>query len=875
LALRVAAPILPTGADQPTASAPPHTDALEIASRIDGKVSALARVGQYVYAGVGTYLVVLNWTDPAHPVRAGSVHLDGRALDIHVVGAVAYLAVDTQGLVIINVGDPTKPTLLGTFMPEADGMSKRLVVRGGYVYLLHQGVVMLIDVMHPAAPVYRATLFADRFDGAGPLPKVLDITGDANYLYLVWERRAPTDAGFEVVSVTDPVAPTSVGRCCDGWTFSDLFFEELTVEGTRAQILDLNGVHTIDLTTPSVPHITAFTLIQESIALTVANGLTYVLYRSGDYRTWYIDTIDSMGAQIATYIIPAQSAPVDDIVATGDSLYLINERGIDRLRITAPDRLTPDGRFETVGLLWDVAVAGRYAYSVGDSGFAVLDLAIPEAPQLIASTSVITGYTLGVYMGHAYIRQERDLQIVDITNLSHPVIVGTYAIEGGLWPIGFREHYAYLGSYTRGVEIVDIAAPAAPRKVGVYKPDGYAVDIQVVGQYGYVAWEKEFGGGGLTILDLSDPTAPRVVGTFVDSNLYNTSALALVGSDAYLVAKRGGDLTLMAIVVDIADPARPHEVGHVVLPNEVGGYLDLLVQEDYAYISTPTGLFVVDVIDPDYPTLVGVNYEVNANTKLTAGQTVIYGAGGTLYTLRNQFQGLRGRVVDVHGAAVSDVIVNGDRAGSSVTDGRGRYALHHLVRGSHTLAPARPGYVFIPPQRIVNIPADALDEQRFVMFSAPVSKTLMPGISATLRYTDTQGLVTTWEFPSTAVTTPTTIVIEPQLQVVGPTMVVAGHAWALRASRGGVSLHDFRFEVPIKMTVTYSDEDVWVVTDEHQLWLARQVASGWQDAAEQCAEPPVYTRNLQTNTLAGTLCTSGVFALLGPSHQVYLPVVGR
>src|SRR5215510_3427733 len=106
LAILAVAPILPLRAGpvrsgQPLPPAPLRTDVLETTSWIDGKASALARVGRYVYAGVGTDLVILDWADPAHPVRLGGVSLAGRAADIQVANAIAYLAVETQGLVTV------------------------------------------------------------------------------------------------------------------------------------------------------------------------------------------------------------------------------------------------------------------------------------------------------------------------------------------------------------------------------------------------------------------------------------------------------------------------------------------------------------------------------------------------------------------------------------------------------------------------------------------------------------------------------------------------------------------------------------------------------------------------------------------------------
>ncbi len=95
----------------------------------------------------------------------------------------------------------------------------------------------------------------------------------------------------------------------------------------------------------------------------------------------------------------------------------------------------------------------------------------------------------------------------------------------------------------------------------------------------------------------------------------------------------------------------------------------------------------------------------------------------------------------------------------------------------------------------------------------------------------------------------------------------------LEAFRGGAPLPDFAFETPVTVTIHYSDLDVRVVSDESRLALMRWTESGWEDAAQTCTPPSDYVRDLENNVLSVAICHLSEFALLGPTHQVYLPLV--
>ena len=68
-------------------------------------------VGDYAYiADQSSGLQIINISNPTAPSLAGSYHTDGQALGVAVVSNYAYVADGYSGLQIINISNPTAPS---------------------------------------------------------------------------------------------------------------------------------------------------------------------------------------------------------------------------------------------------------------------------------------------------------------------------------------------------------------------------------------------------------------------------------------------------------------------------------------------------------------------------------------------------------------------------------------------------------------------------------------------------------------------------------------------------------------------------------------------------------------------------------------------
>jgi hypothetical protein len=150
-----------------------------------------------------------------------------------------------------------------------------------------------------------------------------------------------------------------------------------------------------------------------------------------------------------------------------------------------------------------------------------------------------------------------------------------------------------------------------------------------------------------------------------------------------------------------------------------------------------------------------------------------------------------------------------------------------------------------------------------------------PANGGVFTYTDIQGNATIVQAPSGAVTAPTDLLYTPVATAAPPSgFAFAGHAFNLDAYRDGTLLAGFVFEQPINITIHYSPADVAVV-DPTALVLMVWNGNAWVDAATTCAPPSVYNRHPDENWLSVPVCHLSRFALFGPTHSIYLPLVFR
>ncbi len=185
--------------------------------------------------------------------------------------------------------------------------------------------------------------------------------------------------------------------------------------------------------------------------------------------------------------------------------------------------------------------------------------------------------------------------LLDLGSQTGPTQVGSWAPEFSPYDAKMSGDIAYIATYEldllSSIEIVDFSNPSKPVLLGTYDTPGYAQALAVKGSTLYVADAD----GGLLILDASDPARPYRLGGF--SLKKSVSQVKVSGRYAYVVAG------VWLLILDVSDPANPHRVGLYEAAVEI---VALQPTGSRLYLTEAVGdLRILDVTDPGSIDLLG------------------------------------------------------------------------------------------------------------------------------------------------------------------------------------------------------------------------------------------------------------------------------
>jgi len=824
--------------------------AIELINHLGGQSLAVFVQGNILFAGFGPELAILELSDPANPVRLGYAILPGMITDLHVEAGFAYVALGEAGLGIVNVSNPYLPTITGRY--DSPGIARSVTYAGGYVYIADdtQGL-RVVSVSDPFAPVEIG--FVPTSDWA----RGVAISG--NYAFV-----AADTADLRVIDISNPYAPYEAGYLDTAGSAWDV-----TVQGTYLYLAaTYKGLRVINIANPIAPYEIGYFETSEYIyyvhahgsyvfgsdwyngnfyIINVANPASPYLEGSAGGYAWDWPHINASAAINSTVFITGEDRGLHIVDMSNPALpvevgrsggsYQVTDLGIENNRLFATDRrihifdvTNPESisRINVFNYAWNNRVEVNNGYLFASTGNyyppeqLIFDVSDPSNPNLISITEISGVMQDCVFVDHyAYLGVSKGIEILDITNPAAPINVGSLQTYLDVWRVAVQDDYLYLVDDGARMITIDISNPSSPQLISYYHVPGYySTDLHVAGDNVIVSLMDSSGAGGLAVIDVSTPDTPQLVSTLITSS---ANRLAIFGQYALLA----GDTSLE--IVDISDLANP-----------------LLVD------SYPIPFPAIDLIWDD-----GIIYTANGDN------------GIFVYRL-NSFT-LGGIVQAANGLPVEGVTI---QAGSALTTtaSHGEYALPDLMPGTYTIEPTLSGFSFFPPSRDVTLPPDSL-AQNFTILPEPVFATLTPGITTTIRFTDTQGLVTQLVFPADAVSSAVDVLVTPGLGVGGGGFSFAGHAFDLVILDEGIPYPTFTFNVPVMTTIEYSDFDIHALQDESQLTLWWLIDEQWQDATLSCDPPSLKTVDLDNNIFEIPVCQSGGFKMVGPTYQTLLPLV--
>ncbi len=552
----------------------------------------------------------------------------------------------------------------------------------------------------------------------------------------------------------------------------------------------------------------------------------------------------------------------------------------------------------TAGSYHDVALGqGGLAYLGDTLGLRVLDVSDPTQPVevgFLATGGAIVDVELVGDL--AYLADYANgLRIVDISNPAQPQALGSLATPDTADDIAMQDNYAYVACWSGGLRVVDVSDPAHPQEVGFYAQpgaSGLAKGVAVAGDYAYVLnTDVEAHDSGVWVFDITNPTDVTLAGSF-DLPGADFQDLAIHANILYVA-----DGAMGLRLLDISNPLAIDLIGSYPAGSYPAGSYPpgnshaVTVEGDWVYLTVEDpggaglgGVTAFYAADPQ-ALVPGGFYPLPRNSAGIAAQDDLVFAprdlDGGLYILRHSagFAAF-GQVLLPNQMPLAGITVQVSSTLTATSGAEGVYRFEALAPGDYTFTPQLPAgcaanpCVFTPPSRAASLPPSQ-GALNFTLLAAPVSATLQPNRALSLVYTDTLGLATSFDFLAGTVDSTSVVVITPTLATPGSGYAFTGHAFQVGVYAFNGWDINLDFNQPVTATISYSLDDVRLVADTSQLQLWWWGGGAWQEAAGTCPEPVAGVHDLANRRYAQAVCKSGLYALVGPSWGVYLPLVRR
>lgn len=311
--------------------------------------------GNYALLACGTSgLMILNVYDPANPQQVSSFP-SSDASEVYVDGNRALLADGAGGLQIIDTGDIALPSVKGQCAPgsclPAGTEARKIVISGNIAFVgLDTNEVIVVDISDETSPVALSTI------STTGIP--LDLEVEGNYLYV-----AEGAAGIEIFYIANPNFPLKAGSI----SVPNNSASGLNVSGNTLFIADGSAVHFADISAPQAPFIfrtynmASFDIVRFGEFLLNSDGLsgvniTDIANESFSYRT--PGTAGSLNINLQSSNIKSGKITVSQITGSYGNItyYLSNDAGNNWVEVVPGGSLS---NFSTTGndLRWKAVLS--------------------------------------------------------------------------------------------------------------------------------------------------------------------------------------------------------------------------------------------------------------------------------------------------------------------------------------------------------------------------------------------------------------------------------------------------------------------------------------------------------------------------------------
>lgn len=490
--------------------------------------------GDWLLLPFGRSLGIANVSDPRRPVIVSQYQAEGVggrsiAMSVKATGNLAYLAHGEGGLLILDIGSPTAPSLAG-HVPSAGAMFTDVELRDGLAYVATEVGLTILDLANPTAPSVLGGFGAS----LGQLGMVRTGEGRAHVF---------GGATFSTVDVQNPRRPFR-----DTWhaVFRGSPVDVREQGGLAYFATAWDGLVVMDFSQP---------FASSEVGALPVTGYGRCLDLLGDRA--YLGT--SQGLEIADVRAPAQPVRLGglrtdgfaaDVKSRGALAYLADESGLRILDLTDAASPVLAGASATRGRARAVRLMGNRAYVASGWGLEILEVTAPSNPSPAGDLNLPALERLDVSPdGERVVASDlSQVSILDTSNPELPVFRGAFRPQGSPGDVALDGNLVYVADSVEGVVILDIADPDRPVAVGEIPIPSGASSLALDGDRLLVG-----SGRTLRIFDVAERRTPKPLGTLAVERDW-VLGVTVIGNRAWLATGDG------VLVVDVSDPMVPRLV---------------------------------------------------------------------------------------------------------------------------------------------------------------------------------------------------------------------------------------------------------------------------------------------------------------------------
>ena len=553
----------------------------------------LMKVGNFLYvASQANGLFVVDVSDPAKP--SGTLRLPGRAIRSLVLGDedTMYLGFDEEpfgrgrGIYAVDIANPANPTIVNSF---ADGaVVFRMLYVEGMLYVYGAGV-MVFDASSPTNPVQRgAVMFAGSSGTA--------LAYHNGFVYAPITDASAVLQGMTTVDVRDPLHPQRVDDIAGLGLITEIDVHEDTL-------------YAISSTSFGSSHIlTAFDIGPDGrLELVDSRSSPGAYYLDYDNGRVYLATAlhltaydaNALNKRVEHFAFLATDKAANYVEVVGNVAYVGNETELLTVDVSDPAGGLPIlDRVSVLDRINGIEIVDGYAYLANATeGFRIVDVRDPRDLKILGSNAELNPFSVNGGIGHhetfaiamkgnlAYTvvggYPDVKIGVFDVTNRMAPTVVHSVGFPYALGALVVNNNTLYGVDTFGGFALYMLDIQGAPTLSSQSSARASAFELD--GAYLYTTSRT----AGLSIYSVANERNPVLLGSALSLGIGH--AVSVAGNVAYVANDFG-----MVETYDVLDKAKPKLVGQLPM----GGVVkDVFATDEYVYAVNSLGLVIEPAVN--------------------------------------------------------------------------------------------------------------------------------------------------------------------------------------------------------------------------------------------------------------------------------------